>query len=255
MKKSSPLTIYWAISSTEESGPRILLADIHFNSVMKDLTKRRAKSPIVPTSTRANEVASGSYHFCTALHNLADNMFYLNAPFDIDIEVNNVGQILPSKRAGWFIERGQTMDDSFNLDLDYEIHLFSEEPVEVTVTPPYLHQSSIPQYGFISSVKWDISAWFRPLVVIFQLWPGVRELRIKEGEPLVYLTFNTERPIVFKQFRQTSTIKHISSACLQHKFLFAFLPLKKMYDKFVRQGLRDDLLKEIKNNIIKETNV
>jgi hypothetical protein len=253
MKKTSPLIIYWAICAVENSAHRTLLADIHFNSVMKDISKRRAKSPKVPRSK--NYLAQGSYHLCTALHNLSDNMFFLNSPFDIDIELDNEGQIIPSKRSEWFNERGQTMDDAFNLDFDYEIHLFSEDPVEITLTPPYLHQSSIPKYGFVSAVKWDISSWFRPVVLIFQLWPGVRELRIKQGEPLMYISFNTERQIVFKQFRQTPTVRQISTACLEHKFLFQFLPLKKMYDKFFRQGLRDDLLKEIKNNIIKETDV
>lgn len=197
----------------------------------------------------------GSYHLCTALHELTDNMFYLNAPFDIDISLTDEGEILPSKRSDWFKERGQTMDNAFNVDFDYEIHIFCEESVEVSVTPPYLHQSSIPKYGFVSSAKWDISSWFRPVVILFQLWPNVKKLHIKQGEPLLYMSFNTDRPIIFKQFRQTRTVTDIASACLNHKGMFAFLPLKVMYDKFIRQGLRDDLLKEIKNNIIKETDV
>ena len=147
------------------------------------------------------------------------------------------------------------MDNAFNVDFDYEIHIFCEESVEVSVTPPYLHQSSIPKYGFVSSAKWDISAWFRPVVILFQLWPNVKKLHIKQGEPLLYMSFNTDRPIIFKQFRQTRTVYNIALACLHHKRMFAFLPLKVMYDKFIRQGLRDDLLKEIKNNIIKETDV
>jgi hypothetical protein len=251
MSKKEPLVIYWAVSSLEGENHRVLLADISFNSVMKDISHRRAKNPKTPKSDKF--VPEGSYHLCTALHELADNMFYLDAPFDIDIELNSEGNILPSKRSNWFLERGQTMENAFNIDFNYEIHIFSEETVDISVTPPYLHKSSIPSYGFVSAVKWRLSCWFRPVVVIFQLWPGVRELHIKKGEPLIYMSFDTERPIVFKQFRQTPTITHISSACLRHKYMFQFLPLRVMYDKFVRQGLRNDLLKEIKANIVGET--
>jgi len=253
MRKKEPLVIYWAISALEDHGHRVLLANVSFNSVMRDIHRRRAKDPKKPPSHKF--VQEGGYHLCTALHELVDNSFYLNAPFDIDITLNSMGQILPSERSDWFTERGQTIEGAWNVDFNYEIHLFSEEPVEVSVTPPYLHQSSVPAYGFASAAKWNISHWFRPVVILFQLWPGIHELHIKKDEPMIYLTFNTERPVIFKQFRQTSTVINISNACLRHKFMFQFLPLRTMYSKFVRQGLREDLLKEIKNNLIGETNV
>lgn len=253
MKNKKPLVIYWGVSAYATESHRVLLADVAFNSVMKDLSARRAKNPKIPTNRKDQVTRQSSYHLCTAVHELTNNMFYLNAPFDINLALDSDGQLLPTERSDWFVERGQTMDDAFNVDFDYEIHIFSEEDIDISVTPPYLHKSSIPQYGFVSAAKWRISQWFRPVVIIFQLWPGVRELKIKKDEPLVYMSFDTDRPIVFKQFRQTPTIISISEACLRHKWMFKFLPLRIMYEKFVRQGLRDDLLNEIKNNLIGET--
>jgi hypothetical protein len=257
MTKKTPLVVYWCLNTEVSQQHRVLLTGASFQSVMKDISKRRAKNPILPKTQHVpqNSLPRGSYHLCTALHNLADNMFYFPAPFDIDLEVDEFGVLVPSPMINWFFEREQTVDHAFNIDFDFEVNVFSEDSVEMSVTPPYLHQSSITKYGFIASTKWDIAQWFRPIVTLFQLWPGVRELHIKEGEPLFYVTFHTDRPIVFKQVRETERIRSITHACLSHKFTHQMLPLSKLYWKFKNQGLRDDLLTEMKNNIIKDTNV
>jgi hypothetical protein len=182
-------------------------------------------------------------------------MFYFPTPFNIDLKVDGNGVLVPEGNYSWFAERGQTMDDAFNLDFDFEISVFADEPVEMSITPPYLHQSSIFQYGFLASVKWDIGQWFRPIVSLFQLWPGVRELHLKEGEPIFYATFHTDRPIIFKQVRLTERVRNITAACLSHKQMYTKFPLIKHYEKFKRQGLRDDLLRELRENTIKVTDV
>jgi len=257
MKKVSPITVYWCLNTAMDRQHPLLLTGASFQSVMKSISKRKAKNPIIPKSKHLLQykVPSGSYHMCTALHNLADNMFYFPAPFNIDFELNEEGNILPNPRFYWYSERGQTLDNAFNVDFDFEISVFSEESLEMSVTPPYLHQSSIPKYGFIASAKWDIAQWFRPIVTLFQLWPGIREFHLREGEPMFYVTFHTDRPIIFKQVRQTEHMINITNACLQHKTMYLRLPLSKLYSKFKHQGLKDDLLKELKNNILKDTDV
>jgi len=224
---------------------------------MKDITKRRLRNPAKPTSNYHDprSLGDGSYHFCPALQNLADNMFYIPVPFDVDIALNEDGSMQSHKWLGFFAERGQTMDDAFNLDVDYEFNVFCEEPLEMTVTPPYLHRTDLYRYGFISAVKWDISKWFRPITPVIQLWPGVRELKLTKDDPLLYVSFDTDRPIVFKQARYTQRMRDIYKACGEHKFYFKFIPLQAMYDKFVNQGLKNDLLREFKENIIKESDV
>lgn len=255
MAKKEPIVVYWMPHVTPEYQYNALLLDnMQFKSVMRDISTRRAKNPKIPNSHlwKTEDLAQGSYHLCTALHNLADNIYYLESPFNVDIKLDENGAIIPSKTPyeKWFRERGQTMDDAFNLDFLTELSLFCEEPLDISFTPPYLHQTKQTSYGFVSSVKFSISSWFRPLVCIYQLWPEVKELKIKKGDPFVYVHFHTDRPIVFKQVQMTDTIMNISKACLTHKFTHKFQPLEWLYKKFNEKGLREALLKEIKNNVL-----
>lgn len=255
MSKKNPLVVYWMPHILPDHQYEILLLDnIGFKSLMKDISTRRAKNPMMPKSFRwsQEDIPKGSYHLCTALHNLADNVFYLESPFDVNIEIDNDGAIVQNGAPyeKWFRERGQTMDDAFSVDFLMEFSLFCEEPLEISYTPPYMHKTDQQKYGFVSSVKYSISSWFRPAVCIYQLWPGVKELKIKKGDPYVYIHFHTDRQIVFKQVKTTDNIINVSKACLQHKFSYRFQPLKKLYEKFHKHGLREMLLKEIKNNII-----
>jgi hypothetical protein len=258
MFKKEPLIVYWMPHSTPDfQYKQLLLDNLEFKPVMKDVAERRAKNtPTKPKSTfwRQEDMAEGGYHACTALHNLLNNVFYLESPFTATIKFNDSGSIVLSgdPSEGWFRERGASMYEGFNVDFTPEISLFCEESLDVSVTPPYLHKTSQPAQGFIHAVKFNISSWFRPIVFIYQLWPKVTELNMIKGEPFVYIHFDTDRPVVFKQVKITSQILSISQACLIHKYHQPLQPLKTLYKKFNEKGLRTALLEEIKKNVLEE---
>jgi hypothetical protein len=256
MAKTEPIVVYWAPHTEPDFQYRQLLLDgLQFKSVMKDIAARRAKdSPPKPHGKiwSQDNIAEGGYHLCTALHNLVDNVFYLECPFNATIEFDPSGSIILSGKPeeGWFRERGRSMYDGFNVDFTAEISLFCEEPLDISFTPPYLHQTTQPSQGFIHATKFSISSWFRPLVFIYQLWPGVKSLKMVKGEPLAYIHFHTDRPIVFKQVLMTKKMLEIAHACLTHKYMQPMQPLKLLYKKFNERGLRSSLLAEIKNNVL-----
>ena len=256
MSKKEPLVVYWMPHTAPEFQYRQLLLDnLEFKSVMKDIAARRAKDNVQKPKTTMwspSDIAEGGYHLCTALHNLADNMFYLEAPFTTTITLNDAGSIISfgNHEAGWFRERGASMYGGLNLDFSPEISLFCEDPLEISFTPPYLHRTSQPNQGFVHATKYSISSWFRPLVFIYQLWPGIKELKMIKGEPIAYIQFHTDRPIVFKQVKTTQEILDISKTCLTHKNIQPFQPLKHLYKKFNQKGLRTALLSEIKKNVL-----
>lgn len=256
MAKKKPITVYWTTSSFVERQFDVLLADVRLKPVISSIIHRGEKASTVPPSLThsIDRFPRGGYHSCTALQHFMKNAYYLDMPFDVDLELNEVGTIKPFFRSGWFRERGNSMVGAFNVDFLYELLFFSEEPLEMSLTTPYLHQTDIPKYGFWCSVKWDISSWFRPAVFIFQFWPGVRELKIKKGEPFAYLQFHTDRPIAFKQVTLTQNLLNISEACSRHKFAFPKESLQKLYERFRYSGVRDILLKEAKKNVVGEKN-
>jgi hypothetical protein len=256
MSKKEPLVVYWMPHSRPDFQYRQLLLDnFEFKSVMKDIAARRVKgNPPKPKGTfwKDDDIASGGYHLCTALHNLADNMYYLEAPFNANIKLDSNGSIILEGKPEepWFRERGQSMFEGFNIDFTAEVSLFCEEPLDISFTPPYLHKTSQPEQGFIHATKYSISSWFRPIVFIYQLWPGVTSLRLIKGEPMGYVQFHTDRQIIFQQVKMTPEILSIANACLTHKYLQPLQPLKTLYKKFNEKGVRKSLISEIKKNVL-----
>lgn len=252
MAKTKPITIYWTPFSIVNKQYQQLLVDVPFKPVVRDIVKRRPKEPLLPVSNHSpNPVPRGFYQRCTAFHVLADNMYYFEFPFDVTVQLDDNGTLLPFYRLHWFTERGQTIEGAFNVDFLYEYAFFSEEPLEITITPPYLHQTPQSSYGFVTAVKWDIGQWFRPVNFLFQLWPGIKEFNIKQGEPFAYVQFHTERPIKFQQVELTDKMLEIGRACFNHKEIFPNTPLSTLYQTFKQRGLKNILLKELKNNVIK----
>jgi hypothetical protein len=249
MTKLEPIIVYWAPEAVLEKEHQQVLLDMNLRPVLADIQKRRAKN-LIARSTPHDPYSNG-YQMCSALHEMANNMYYIKAPFDVDIFFNEDGFINNNQeKSDWFITRISSIEGGKSADFDYPYMLFSEEKLEVSLTPPYLHQTSQPEYGFICAVKWDISSWFRGHVLIYQLWEGKNRIYFKKDDPLAYLTFHTDRPIIFKEYKITQEILNIMNACLGHKNIIPFETMKTLYQKFTKTSMKKRLLAEIKNNLV-----
>jgi hypothetical protein len=246
--KKEKITVYWSPWSMPERAASMMLIDFKPVSLMSDIQKRRAKNPIIPPS---NFLQSGNYQSCSALHTFAKNMFILKSPISAEIELDKNGTIIKnSEFSNWFLERISSVENSFSIDLDIGYLFFSEETLSAEVTSPYMHKTTYQDYGFFPSAQMDISSWLRPFPVIFQLWENVNKIKIKENEPLFYIKFDTDKEIEFKKFFMTPGIFNKSSACTNHKENFKFQPMEKLYKMFNSNGLRNQVLKEIKENLV-----
>ncbi len=251
-KKKEPIIVYWAPEAILENEHQQVMLDIALRPVMADIQKRRNKIFTHGLGNREDPHSNG-YHLCTALHELTKNMFYIKAPFSVNIEFDDLGKIKKDQSySGWFYNRASSLKNSNSADFDLCYMLFCEEPLEVSFTPPYLHQTSQPEYGYVSAVKWDISKWFRPFVLIYQLWEGKKNIYFEKDEPLAYLTFNTDRKIIFKEYKLNQTIINIANTCLRHKTIIPLEPMQKLYDRFVFTGIKKRLISEIKKNLIED---
>jgi hypothetical protein len=249
-KNKEPIVVYWAPEATIKKEHQQIMLENSLKPVMFDIQKRRNKN-YFGKPENPEEPLGNFYHMCTALHELTKNMFYIKAPFDVNIEFDDNGIIKPDQMySGWFKNRVTSLTGGVAADFDFNYMLFCEESLNISVTPPYLHQTSQPEYGFVSSVKWDIGSWFRPIVIIYQLWENKKNIYFNKEEPIAYIKFETDRDIVFKEYKITDTILNISDTCLNHKFIVPFEPLEKLYKKFTQTSIKKRLLYEIKNNLV-----
>jgi hypothetical protein len=248
-----PIIVYWASEESIEREHQQVLLDLKPVSVMSDLQKRKSKTLLTRSTNSADkmDVLANGYHMCSALHELIDNMYYIKAPFSAKVDFNEDGMVDRTQYfSSWFRERHTSTEGAFAADFELSYSLFCEESLEVKFTPPYLHQTSQPEYGFICSTKVNIGKWYRPFVLIYQLWPGKKSIYFNQDDPLAYFEFDTDRPVVLKEFRITPTIVEIQNACLRHKTILHFEKMQRLYDRFTKTSMRQRLLDEIKKNVI-----
>lgn len=128
---------------------------------------------------------------------------------------------------------------------------FCEEPLMASFTPPYFHEPKYLKQGAVSAGNFDIGRWFRPYPIEIMLWKDKGELDFEEGEPLFYVEFMTERPIVLKRFKASQDLLDYSSSGAQSSILFEKrVPLTKRYQRFKETSQRELVLKEIHENLL-----
>jgi hypothetical protein len=245
-----PIVVYWSPDSLPSRQGNMVLLDMKPIPLMNEIRNRRMKNFLIPPNP-IKPLTPGNYQLCAALHTLVENMFVIKAPFDADIRLMEDGSIDPScKYADWFGERIPSIENTFSIDFDYSSYFFSEEPLIVELTPPYMHQTSQPEYGFLSSAQMDISSWFRGFVLIYQLWENKRHVTFKAGEPIAYLNFKTDRPIIFKEFKVTEELLNLSFSCTNYKNFIPFIPMEQLYELFNKTSMKKRVLEEIKKNLV-----
>lgn len=240
--------VYWAPLANLEKEHQSILLNIKPVSVLSDIHKNR-NTTIVPWNGPGTLFGNG-YHLCTALKETAKNIYYLPAPFDADISFNDTGTQLEGDRSDWFTPRYGSFLNSFSADFDFSYLFFAEESLILNLVPPFFHQTHQPEYGFIASAGVDISKWFRPFILSYQLWPYKNKIYFKANEPLAYLKFETQSKIVFEEFKLTSTILNIANACSEHRHILPFQSMEEIYQRFTLTSMKKRLLNEIKNNLV-----
>lgn len=248
MRNRSSITIYWSPWATLDGEIHQTLLDLKPQSLLTDLRNRKPNNPQIPLTN--NIIASGNYQACSALHTLAKNMFIFRSPLNVSVDLDHTGAIIPSRYSGWFSERLSSIENAFCIDYNLPFLLFSEDSVDLTLTPPYMHKTKQTDFGFLTAASFDISRWFRSIPAIYQLWEGVNHLEILENEPISYIKFNTDKQIIFKQFKLSPDVIKTVRACQDYKMAKPAQPMYKLYDLFTRTGVRDRVLKVIKDNVL-----
>jgi len=79
----------------------------------------------------------------------------------------------------------------------------------MTLTSPYFSNSPHLRYGSIVPGKFNISKWFRPINLEFNLWPGVNEFKVKKTKILLMFILYTKNEIELVRFDLTERISKI----------------------------------------------
>jgi len=153
------------------------------------------------------------------------------------------------------ILRSSAFKEGGSIVLGLRYIFFSEEPVLGYISPPMMHEPKYTKSATAIPGAFDISKWFRPFVMEVQTWKTQGDIFIEEDEPLFYFEAATEREVVLKRFEVNDKLMRYLDGCVQAPAKFGrYLPLRDRYKKFTESRMNDLVLKEIKNNIVKDKN-
>lgn len=252
-----PIIVYWAVDEDVKRQYAHTLLDLRPKSLLSEINSYRPKKEYVPVTATGQYPNPGGYQACAAVHTLVDNVFVMRSPFDINVSFTTQGQLIHSavgqtfvNPTDYFHERISSIEGAFSADYMFSQVFFCEESLQVKMTPPYMHKTSQPEYGFLCGGQFDIGAWFRPFTFIYQLWKGKREIYIKQGEPIAYFHFETDRPIEFREFVLTQDLMDMMNACTNHKKFKPYQKMADLYALFFKTGMNKKVLKAIKTNLI-----
>jgi hypothetical protein len=242
MKK--PINVYWAPSF--ELGDNVdwtflyPAPEVLFKNLMKN---------------KKNEKGNSSLFACPAVSNKFKKMLVFSNSLDCsyDYDSKRDPEIIPQTEQ--YLSLFRAREDNMTSGPIYKTNLsyifFSDEPVNVSFTPPYFHKPGFTKSASVIPGEFDVGQWFRSYVFEFQTWSDKVELVLEVGEPLFYAEFKTDRPIVLHRFSFTDTLEKYSNSMVDSTRLFGRgQSLQSRYERARSVGFREKILTEIKNNLV-----
>ena len=181
MSKQNEVVVYWSVFAQEKVVDRQSLLCEPPKNFIKEYSVNRVKE---------NKL---NYTACKSYLDYFKNTYILSHPLDISVDLNNH---FSSPFFSWFSQKPPSFHDSLTVDYDVSWIFFSESSVSMEVVPPFAHKTSAANQGFVTAGSFDISKWFRPVFLTYQMFPNQSGLVFKQGEPACYVKFNTSSKVV-----------------------------------------------------------
>jgi hypothetical protein len=240
------VVVYWG--PCYETGPDQI---IDWNMFYSDPTE------LLPELKKSKDKNAGqqSILYCPAFNDNYKNTFVFSNVVDSSFSYNH-------QNDSWEIPNKYQMHPAPHMRSSYMhnrkpliismIWLFvSEEPLEMEVISPYLHNTEASKYGVVATARFDIGSWYRPIHADYLLWEGVDKFYIKEEDPFFYVRFNTDKKVVLKRYANTPEIYKHTVSNVETKYLFGKTPsLDKLYKYFTKTKTKNIMLKKIKDAVI-----
>lgn len=191
------------------------------------------------------------YMVCPASKSNMRNTFVIDYPRDFYFKFNNEVTEIEGD-TDFLLFRNPNFENRLSVDIDLEYIFFCEDSLIMEMLPPYQHKTTASQHGVITSGRFDIGNWFRPITFNHILWENEKVFYAKENEPALYLRFETTEKIKLQFFEMNQNLLNSMRACIEHKTLYKkMLPLAQRYKKFESSKLKKHIIKNIKDNVEK----
>lgn len=261
MIDSDTITIYWSntASTSNISWSQLYASPKHvFNEHRKN---------------KNLGAGDGSFFACPAMSNMFTNIYKF--PIAIDDEVTLPDRIddrvfedsnffnmfndpsnffeIPGSNSKVSAQnfRNSSLVGHYNITYNLSWIFFCDESVNMRITAPYFPTVTPAEGVMLAPGEFDIGSWFRPYNLDYHIPFGTKKLVFKEGDPLFYGEFKTDKKVVLKRFKMNDALQGLMEECVQSPRRYG--RFKKLADRYKtsRNAMIPELvLSEIKKNLI-----
>lgn len=238
--------IFWSYSRL---GPLQDILDIFWESPTSLLSevKEEVRLNKLPNSERCE-----NYLSCPVLVKQMNDTYVIKSPINFSFTWTGKNIHTPSEYTKEFVDRIINVRDINTgvISLNFRIIFFADQAVNTTLTGPYFSNNVFANNVRMFPGSFDISKWFRPLDVTFQVKSPNTTINIKKGDHLMYLQFNTNDKYQIKKFDMVPDIDNIAFQCMRVKDVMPKKPMDFLYNLFTtKSGFNKKVLKLINKNI------
>ena len=198
-----------------------------------------------------------NYVRCPAFTDTIKNTYALKFPFSFKIKINqSTGEIEsdnPDLVKTYFVN---PTDKSGVVQIQLGTLFFADQSCIASQIHPYMHVNSLTQNANVLQGEYDIGKWIRPINLAFIVNSTQKEVvyDFKRGDVYSYLRLYTNQKTRMYEFNNTPDIQQIIVRCLSLKFAKSQgnMPLKEVYDSFLRKKYNKKLIQLVEENKIGE---
>lgn len=239
--------IFWSYSRL---GPLQDFLDIFWDypdSLLNEV-KNEVKQNKLPSSEKCD-----NYLSCPVMVKQMSNTYVIKSPINFSFTWTGKNIHTPPEYTKEFVDRTLLVRDINTgvVSLNFRVIFFADQSVNTTLTGPYFSNNSFANNIRMFPGSFDISKWFRPLDITFQIKSPNTTINIKKGEHLMYLHFDTLDKYKIQKFDMIPSIDNLALQCLRVKDVMPKKPMDFLYDLFTtKSGFNKRVLKLINDNII-----
>lgn len=194
---------------------------------------------------------------CPSIIQFSNNCFSLKSPIDIDFiwDENNILFDYDQHHSD-FISRIATSRDLAAGLISLSIcpyMFFSEEDCEMQFSAPGMVDNNFTKNCTVMPGQYNIGKWFRGVDFGFFVNNKNTKISIKKGDTIANVRFLTEEKVTFKKFFITPECNSLANLVVNYKHSQKFplnTYLKNMYNDFQSSKIKNQILREINNNLL-----
>lgn len=196
MSKKDTITVYWGPAERLPFGKRT------------SMLHRKPESLL--SFIHGEKTPKADQQRCPALKARLDNVFVFKAAIDdeFDIDLNEVREYSDThenyiyntaSKAGVAHVRPTNLKGYYNISYLVTWLFFASEPVIAKFTAPYYPAFTPMKGALLATGEFDIGRWLRPVALDYHVPNDENHFAVKEGDPLMFIEFMTDKKIEFKK--------------------------------------------------------